>query len=279
MALDFKQIQLSEDILLQLRERSILGLIATIDEDAEFNFAEGGTEDTVKIAVLDAPTVIDYDPATGFASGPERPSNTAVEVEVDHYKGIYQVFDALENAVEYLEEYAQNGTGELVEAAHEYLFGSYADALAANQVTYDPSADDLIEKLEEGEANLSNQSVPDTDRVMAVTPSIMQGIRDDLATDGFEVADEVLQSPFFQGVWHGIEVYQMSKDRFPVTGTSTAYRHCLMGHRSAIRYADTLRGPKTVDASGRMGVEMQMVHAAAKATPRPEALVDFRILQ
>ena len=270
---NFDPVRLSGQVLRELRMRLVVANIVNRNYEGEIQ----GPEDSVDILELGSLTVDDYDPGTGISVQTEPTAESRV-LPMEQQKYFAFIADLADNAEAYANIFQDEGVADLLREAQKYVLGKYTDAKASNEVTYDPSADDIEEKIADAGENLDEEEVPEDGRWIVLPPSEVRAIEDKMSARDTPAGDDAIRAGY-QGGFRGFDVYKAPSNHFTDTGTSPAYKHALYGHTIGITYADAVLNTRVQESERYFGQQVDGLHVGGAKVIRPEAVGDFRITQ
>jgi len=156
------------------------------------------------------------------------------------------------------------------------VLGFYSDADL--QVTYDPANDSILETIGTAATKMDNAEAPDgpANRWLALPPSVMNDIEDDLIDNGTDLSDEVVQTGF-QGTYKGFRLYKAPSSHFTNTGSSPSYDHAMAGINSSIAYEDAVLNVRRVPSTDFSGDQVDGLHVAGGQVIRNGQTLNFRV--
>ena len=269
----FDPVRLSGEVLRELRMRLVVDNIVNRNYEGEIE----GPEDTVEILELGSLTVGDYDPSSGITVQTE-PTAEGNQLPMEQVKYFAFIADLADNAQAYATIFQQEGVSNLLREAQKYVLGKYTDALAGNQITYDPANDDIEEKIADAGVKLDDEEVPEEGRWIVLPPPEVRAIGDKMSARDTPAGDDAIRAGY-QGGFRGFDVYKAPSAHFTTTGTSPAYLHGMYGHPIAITYADAVLNTRVQESERYFGQQVDGLHVGGAKVVRDEAVGDFRIKQ
>lgn len=231
-------------------------------------------EDTVRIETLGDVQLSDYN---GTLPTPQDIETNRDTISASHKKAFAFKSEADDSASQIADLFREEGVAALLQAAQTFVLSQYTGADL--QVTYDPSSDNVRDKIAEAAVKLDNAEAPAgaENRWLTVPPRVSEDIDDDVIDESpTGLADELIRNRFV-GTYKGFRLYKAPVNQFTKTGSSPSYDHAMAGINQSIAYEDAVLNVRRVPSTDFSGDQIDGLHVAGAQVIRSGATIDFRV--